>query len=67
MGNNQNKRISFYCDNCGTLSNDKPSSYKRKKRHFCSMKCYAEFQRDKLPIEEHNQVNVIYENPELLT
>ena len=45
--------IRFNCDNCGDLSKQKESQYKRKKRHFCSMECYAEFKRTKLPIQEH--------------
>lgn len=54
MGNNRNKRIEFNCDNCGILSNDKPSSYVRYNRHFCSMQCYSLFRKNKLPfIEQH--------------
>lgn len=45
--------INFACDNCKKPSKQKESQYKRKKRHFCSMACYAAFKRDKLPIEEH--------------
>ena len=54
MGNNRNKRIEFYCDNCGKLSNDKPSSFKKKMRHFCSMACYSQFRKDKLPLSEQH-------------
>lgn len=47
--------ISYICDRpgCGKTAQQKESQYKRKKRHFCSMKCYAIFKRDFLPIEEH--------------
>lgn len=41
MGNNTNPRIQFNCQYCGNLSDDKPSHYKKKKRHYCCMKCYA--------------------------
>lgn len=47
-------RIRFECEYCKKISSDKPSSYRKKKRHFCSMKCYADFQRYLLPKEEHN-------------
>ena len=46
--------ISFNCDNCGQPATDRPSEYARKKRHFCSRKCYSEYRRDKLPVEEQN-------------
>lgn len=47
--------VDFICDNCGTKVSDKKTSYDRKKRHYCSMHCYAQFNRTKLPIEEHNR------------
>lgn len=47
-------KIEFKCDMCGKLSFDRPSHYKRKKRHFCSIGCYSEFRKTKLPIEEQN-------------
>ena len=48
------KQIHFNCDNCGELSHEKPSHYKRKKRHFCSMECYSEYRKEKLPITEQH-------------
>lgn len=45
--------IEFSCDYCGKLSKQKPSEYRRKTRHFCSMDCYALFKRHKLPMSEH--------------
>ena len=54
MGNNRNPRVVFNCDYCHNESSDRPSHYARKIRHFCSMKCYADFQREFLPKEEHN-------------
>ena len=54
MGNNRNPRVAYNCDNCGNESTSKPSSYKKKKRHFCSMSCYSEFRATKLPKEEQH-------------
>ena len=47
-------RILFKCDNCSAESIDRPSHYARKRRHFCSTKCYAEYRRDKMLPEEQN-------------
>ena len=46
--------INFNCDYCGKESNDRPSHYARKKRHFCSMKCYSRFRKDCLPKHEQH-------------
>lgn len=48
------KKIEFNCDMCGKVSYDKPSSYARKNRHFCSTSCYSEFRKTKLPKEEQH-------------
>lgn len=56
MGNNTNPRVIFNCDYCKKESSDRPSHYARKIRHFCSMKCYADFQREFLSKEEHNSL-----------
>ncbi len=55
MGNNKNPRITFACDYCGEQSSDRPSHYRRKKRHFCSMACYSKYRTYILPTEEHNR------------
>ena len=47
-------RVEFNCDYCGCLSNDKPSHFKKKKRHFCSRNCYSLFRKEKLPTEEQH-------------
>ncbi|MDJ1154491.1 HNH endonuclease [Macrococcus caseolyticus] len=53
------KRVYFNCDNCGTVSSDQPSSYNKKKRHFCCRDCYSEFRRTKLPFyEQHSYKGV---------
>ena len=48
------KHIKAMCDFCGTIFWESPSHYKKKKRHFCSMKCYGEFVKEVLPMEEQN-------------
>lgn len=45
----------YFCDYCGKKSVTKPSHYKKKKRHFCSMKCYSKFRSELLPKEEQNR------------
>jgi hypothetical protein len=49
------KKVEFECDMCGELAYDKLSHYKRKKRHFCSMPCYSEFRKTRLPKEEQHR------------
>ena len=58
------KKIEFNCDMCNKLSYDKPSSYKRKKRHFCSMKCYSAFRTEKLPKEEQHRFGTGFSSEE---
>ena len=45
-------RIVFSCDYCGIATSQQESAFNRKKRHFCSMDCYANYRRDILPREE---------------
>lgn len=52
--NKNSKKIKYLCDYCGGIGWDKPSSYNRKKRHFCSGACYWNFVRYDLPKYEHN-------------
>ncbi len=42
------------CDYCTQLFYEKPSHHARKKRHFCSQKCYSSFRRELLPKEEQH-------------
>lgn len=51
---NRGERVDFKCDECWRECKEKVSHYRKKKRHFCSMLCYAEFRRTKLPPREHN-------------
>lgn len=64
MGNNKAPRRYFHCDYCGIIASDKPSAYIKKKRHFCSIKCYAIFQKELLPREEHNSLGHGYSQEE---
>jgi len=47
-------KTSYKCDFCGKDSFDRPSHYKRKKRHFCSQNCYSLFRKELLPKEEQH-------------
>lgn len=53
IGEALSKKICFFCDTCGIKKYDKPSSYNRKKKHFCSQACYSIF-RTTLPFMEQN-------------
>lgn len=44
--------VEYNCDYCGALSWEKPSHYCKKKRHFCSMACYANYRKHKMPPNE---------------
>jgi len=48
------KKIQFQCDFCAKTCWDKPSSYKRKKRHFCGKACYSQYRKENYDINEHN-------------
>ena len=47
-------KVVFNCDMCGIESSDKPSSYNRKKRHFCGKDCYAKFRSERMDFYEQN-------------
>lgn len=49
-----NTAIESNCDHCGTTFWESKRAYEKKKRHFCSMSCYALFRSEVLPlIEQH--------------
>lgn len=52
------------CDYCGIEFETKPSAYARKKRHFCSMKCYAKYREKLLPKEEQPSYGTGYSESE---
>ncbi len=57
-------RIQYLCGYCGCIAWEKPSAFKKKKRHFCSHNCYSLFRRDLLPKEEHARWQGIGEKQE---
>ncbi len=54
IGDANRNQTYFNCDYCGKKSSDKPSHYKRKRRHFCSQSCYSRFRIEKLPFKEQH-------------
>lgn len=53
IGMANRKQVFFNCDNCGKESSERPSHYKKKKNHFCSIECYSLY-RKKLPFYKQN-------------
>lgn len=47
-------RIRYNCAYCDKVAYDKPSSYRRKLRHFCSQGCYSAYRTERLPKEEQH-------------
>lgn len=47
-------RVKFFCEFCKKESSDRPSHFRKKKRHYCSMKCYADDRRDNWKPEEQS-------------
>lgn len=60
------KSIRAECDYCHSVFETKPSAYKRKKRHFCSMKCYAKYREEIMPKEEQPSFGTGYSEEERL-
>lgn len=52
IGEANSKKVYFNCDYCGKESVSTPSRYAKKKRHFCSMRCYTMFRKENLPFYE---------------
>ena len=42
----------FYCNYCKVKSEEQQSHYKRSKKHFCSMRCYANYRMEFMKPEE---------------
>lgn len=52
------KKIKFKCDMCGIECEDKPSSYLRKKRHFCKRACYSRYRKEVMkPCDQNSYKN----------
>ena len=64
IGDANSKQIYFNCDYCGELASDKPSSYNKKNRHFCSMQCYSNFRKELLPKNEQHRFGTGYSDEE---
>jgi len=54
IGDALRKSVYFNCDYCGKESVTSPSRYKKKKRHYCSTKCYAKDRKENWKPEEHS-------------
>lgn len=54
IGDALRRVVSYNCDNCNTVAFTTPSVFAKKKRHFCSTKCYTNYRREYLSKEEHN-------------
>lgn len=52
IGDALRQPVYFDCYTCGKVSWDKPSSYARKKKHFCGQACYTEYKKV-MPRELH--------------
>lgn len=59
------RRTFFNCDYCHALTSSKTSQYNRKKRHFCNIKCYADFVKHVLPTNEFNGFKSRLSEPEI--
>lgn len=46
--------IEYTCDYCGVICWESKGAYERKKRHFCSMRCYSLFRVTELPLTEQH-------------
>lgn len=46
--------IKYNCDYCGKECEEKQSHYGRKKRHFCSTRCYSKYRKEKMPFWEQH-------------
>lgn len=52
--NSKKKQIEFECDYCNWISSDRLSHFNRKKKHFCSRQCYADYAKEIMTKEDHN-------------
>lgn len=52
IGDSLRRSIFFNCFQCGKMAFDKPSSFARKQKHFCSQDCYSSYKLT-IPKELH--------------
>jgi hypothetical protein len=55
IGDANRRQVFYNCDYCGEESSDRPSHYKKTKRHFCNMKCYSLYRSLVMPSEEQQR------------
>ena len=55
IGDANRRQVYYECDFCGTPSSDKPSAFRRTKRHFCNIQCYSLYRSLVMPSEEQNR------------
>lgn len=48
----QKRNVVFKCDYCGESNKERPSHYKKSKRHFCDKYCYAKYRKEKMEFYE---------------
>ena len=48
------QKIEYLCDMCKKQCSDKPSNYNRKRHHFCSSDCYADYRKNVMKPHEQN-------------
>lgn len=58
IGDALRKSIEFKCIYCDKKSLSPPSHYKKKKNHFCSILCYANFRLEFGIPEEHSKRHI---------
>lgn len=64
ISNALKRRVVAKCDYCHLEFETQPSAFAKKKRHFCSMKCYSKFREEIMPPEEQNSYGTGYSREE---
>jgi len=64
IGDANRNAVYFDCNYCNKKSITSPAIFNKKNRHFCSMKCYSNFRKEFLPLEEQHAYRGIRKNGE---
>jgi len=56
--------IEYACDYCGIIYWESKKAFEKKKRHFCSMRCYSLFRANVLPLTEQHAYRGVRKNGE---
>lgn len=56
--------IKYTCGLCNKQCEEQQARFKKKKRHFCSMRCYALYRKKCLPKEEQPRFGTGYSTEE---